>query len=337
MTLATATVNATNQSEATGINHSRTALRGTFPDLRVDANRDGIVDLSGKSDERLEDSREALFLPNLDDDAKRCAPGKDLYDDARYGIENIDPEVDSRLLACNDAQDDMVNGSRDERDLARILAIPMPDVADGAEVTVSGAPAGAIRLFIRDNGQLRAFDPSAEKVPVQTLRTGLELLLEGRDIVRDSSWDGGVQVTLNLPSGGSDSVRLRVAPLLLQHTLQRSQQVMISPKNPMRRELFYEIFKDSPEYRYKDYRFNMQLANRGYTEFRDTLDAARRSAGVEAGLKELKALEDHWTQDLFEPAYASVPAILLTLASSTHFLSPLFFPLIRNAFINTRF
>lgn len=300
MTLAFATAGASEDD-------ARKPRRGAVPDLRVDANRDGRVDLLGGSDERLEDSRSALFLANLDDDGRRCTPGKDLYDDARFGFDKIDPEVDRRLLACNDSQDEIVNGIRDELDLARVHAIPMFAAPEGAQVTVSGAPTGAIRLFIRDNGQLRAFDPHAERVPAQALRAGLELRLEGRDIVRDNSWDGTVRLTLRMPNGAADSVRLRVAPLLLQHTLQHSQQVMISPKTPMSREIFAEVFKDSPEYRYEDYLLSIQLANKGYPEFRKTLDAARRSAGVEARLKELKALEDHWTQDLFEPAYSSVP------------------------------
>lgn len=288
------------------IKHGHGSLRGVFPDLRVDANRDGRVDLDGKSDERLEDSRSALFLANLDDDGSRCAPGADLFKDAELG--NADPEVDRRLLACNDAQDEIVNGIRDELDLARIHALPMPTVAVGAQVAVSGAPAGAIRLFIRDNGQLRAFDPATEKVPAQVLRAGLDLRLEGRDIVRDSSWDGTVRVTLSLPNGAADSVRLRVAPLLLQHTLQRSQRVLVNaPLTPISREQFDELYKDIPEYRYEAYLFNLQFASTGYAPFRDTLDAARRSAGIKPGLKELNSNGDRWTQDLFEPAYSSVP------------------------------
>ncbi|WP_204369246.1 protein-arginine deiminase family protein, partial [Methylocucumis oryzae] len=302
--LTTAPAYANNSAADTGIN--RTALRGTFPDLRVDANRDGIVDLSGKSDERLEDSQLALFLPNLDDDAKRCGPGEDLYSDALFG-NDYDPKVDRRLLTCNDAQDDIVNGSRDEQDLARIHALPLPDVVDRATVVVSGAPAGAVRLFIRQGGQLRAFNPATEKVPVQALRNGLELLLEGRDIIRDNSWDGSVRVSLYLPSGAGDSVRLRVAPLLLQHTLQHSQRVLLSPYKLLSREQFEELYKDIPEYLYEDYVSDLQFFNMGYGEFRDTLNAARRSARVKPGLKELNTNTDRWTQDIFEPAYASVP------------------------------
>lgn len=299
MTLAFTTASASEDSAGP-------SWRVAVPDLRVDANRDGRIDLRGMSDEDLESSREALFLPNLDDDADRCAPGSDLFKDVN--LDKMDPEIDRQLLACNDAQDNVVNGIRDELDLARIRAVPIPDAADGATIVLGGAPTGTIRLFLRDGDQLRAFNPTTEKVPAQALRTGLELRLESRDIVRDSTWSGAVRVTLRLPNGASDTVRLRQAPLLLQHTLQRSQRVMLNTaKTPLSREEFEELYKDLPEYRYEDYLFFITSANMGYREFRKTLEAARRSAGVIRGLKELDSNGDRWTQDVFEPAYSSVP------------------------------
>ncbi|GAA2943068.1 hypothetical protein GCM10011428_72230 [Streptomyces violaceus] len=74
-------------------------------DLRADVNRDGRVDVTGDSDKWWEDSwsvgRGAVYLPNIDDDTKRCpvtGPGGR-------------PLSDAKLAACNDGTDTKVNGT----------------------------------------------------------------------------------------------------------------------------------------------------------------------------------------------------------------------------------
>ncbi|WP_204369204.1 protein-arginine deiminase family protein [Methylocucumis oryzae] len=275
-------------------------MRGTVPDLRVDANRDGVVDLSGSSDERLEDSREALFLANLDDDTRRCLLPENL-------VSLDDPAYDQKRAACNDAADNIVNGLFDERDLASIHALPMRDAPEGARIAISGAPDGSVRLFMRDSGQLRTFDPSTEPVPAQALRDGLELRLEGRDIIRDTRWNGTVRVTLSLPDGKSDTVALRQAPLLLQHTLQTSSQVILAARPKL---LSKDEFEKDPilGFTYEDYLEFQKPLIPAHKSFRDTLDAARQSAEVDKPLRQLPIDKaDMWMQDMFEPAYMSVP------------------------------
>jgi protein-arginine deiminase len=70
------------------------------------------------------------------------------------------------------------------------------------------------------------------------LRAGVELALEGRDIVRDPRrWDGEVSVTLTVTDRGratSDRVRLKVAPVLFQNDLQRAERVFAARPGPAR-------------------------------------------------------------------------------------------------------
>src|SRR5437870_2064414 len=86
---------------APAVNAGRTA---PAPRLTADVNRDGLLthaDDAAKS--AWTDARGAIFLPNLDDDERRCivdptdldAPGR---------------AVDDKLAACNDAADDRING-----------------------------------------------------------------------------------------------------------------------------------------------------------------------------------------------------------------------------------
>ncbi|MGX5207331.1 hypothetical protein ACWKT3_01290 [Streptomyces violaceus] len=78
-------------------------------DLRADVNQDGRVDAGGPSDEAGEEvwrpGRGAVFLANLDDDARRCRmrPGD---------LDRVDPAVDERLAACHDAADTRAAGDR---------------------------------------------------------------------------------------------------------------------------------------------------------------------------------------------------------------------------------
>ncbi|KOX02292.1 hypothetical protein ADK65_09020 [Streptomyces sp. NRRL B-1140] len=124
------------------------AEAGGRADLRVDVNRDGRVDVTAGSDTAGEDGwsveRGAVYLPNIDDDAKRCpvsGPGGR-------------PLSDAELAACNDGSDKKVNGTEDAADLARIRSVPLPHLPAGAtgslKLTTGGERA---HLFLKRAGK----------------------------------------------------------------------------------------------------------------------------------------------------------------------------------------
>ncbi|MEU1849473.1 protein-arginine deiminase domain-containing protein [Streptomyces sp. NPDC019990] len=249
-------------------------------DLRADVNRDGHVDVSGSADRAGEDSwsvgRGAVFLPNIDDDAKRCpvsGPGGR-------------PLSDAKLAACNDAADTKVNGSADASDLARVRSVPMSGLAAGAkgslEITKGGKHA---RLFVKRSGTWKPVT-SRTRLSAAELRSGVEFGVEGTDIVRDSAkWDGRAVVRLTVRSGAdttSDSVTLRVAPLLTQHHLQNTQQVMVT-----------EVQGEGPYSRLQQ-KFVRELAKEV------------KKAGVTTPLVTFTKYADPWAQDFVEPAYVSM-------------------------------
>ncbi|RJQ70521.1 hypothetical protein D5S17_29195 [Pseudonocardiaceae bacterium YIM PH 21723] len=183
-----------------------------LPLLLADSNRDGVADFRDAGSRQ-----DAIFLPNLDDSARRCVPTEaDLYGPA--------PAADVRMAACNDAADEVVNGDEDLKDLAPLVLRP-------AKVSGPGrisADTDKVRLFVLRDGQWISLGTGGE-LSEQELRHGAQLRLEGRDIVRDrAAWNGRVTVTVSLPRGRSDSVRLRVAPVLLQNDLRAPTMVVTS-------------------------------------------------------------------------------------------------------------
>jgi protein-arginine deiminase len=249
-------------------------------DLRADTNRDGKVDLEDPADDTDEDTWDkahgAIFLANIDDDQKSCPITGTDYD----------------LAACNDAADEVVNGPDDLLDLARLRAKPWAEAPDDATGTIalSEAAAGKVRLFRSDaEGNFTKFDPAADTLSVDELRAGVELALEGLDILRDDSWDGFVDVTLTVKGGeaaafeaASDVVRLRLAPVMTRHHLDPAEKIYVA-----------------------------KLSGTESTSMRADLKAAATAAGVPGGVDELsssKVSGDQWTQDYFETAYTSMPA-----------------------------
>ncbi|WP_078919164.1 protein-arginine deiminase domain-containing protein [Streptomyces sp. NRRL S-481] len=249
-------------------------------DLRADVNRDGRVDVSGSSDKTGEDGwsvgRGAVFLPNIDDDTKRCpvtGPGGS-------------PLSDAKLAACNDATDTKVNGSADASDLARVRSMPMPGLPAGVqgslEITAGGKHA---RLFVKRSGTW-VLVTSGTRLTAAELRSGVEFGVEGTDVVRDSAkWDGRTVVRLTVQAGSrstSDSVTLRVAPLLTHHHLQNTQQVMVT-----------EVQGEGPYSRLQQ-KFVRELAKEV------------EKAGVTTPLVKFTKYADPWAQDFVEPAYVSM-------------------------------
>ncbi len=249
-------------------------------DLRADVNRDGRVDVTGGSDKAGENSwsveRGAVYLPNLDDDTKRCpvtGPGGK-------------PLSDAKLAACNDGSDTKVNGSADADDLARVRSVPMPDLGKDAKGTLKVTTGGKhTHLFLKRSGKW-VLVTSKTRLSAAELRSGAEFGVEGTDVVRDSAkWDGRAVVRLTVTSGRtstSDSVTLRVAPLLTQHHLQNTQQVMVT-----------EVQGQGPYSRLQQ-------------KFVAELGKEVKKAGITAPLVTFKKYADPWAQDFVEPAYVSM-------------------------------
>ena len=88
----------------------------------------------------------------------------------------------------------------------------------------------SLRLFKNTGPSFELFDPASDQLSTVELRAGVELAVEGLDLVRDAAvWDGFADLTLvvdcGTPAGNggrasaSDTVRLRLAPVLFRHHL----------------------------------------------------------------------------------------------------------------------
>ena len=248
-------------------------------DLRADANRDGVVDTGEPSDdddeERWDADRGAIFIANIDDDELACP----IVDD------------DEELAACNDAADERVNGAKDRLDLARLRTVPWPEAPDDAAAAITLSPPGHryVRIFREVDGQLQVYEPGTE-IGAVAIRSGIELALEGTDIVRDAAvWDGSLEITFDVDSGTgpngpwpdySDTVRMHLAPVIFRHHLHDADVVYVS---------HFEGWPASDV-------------------FVDDVEQAVSDAGVPEGLVRLTDVGDQWTQDFLETAYMSLPS-----------------------------
>lgn len=251
-------------------------------DLRADNNRNGTVDLDDPTEDDAEDTWDqkhgAIFLANIDDDLKVCVT---------KGVSDVD------LPACNDAANDTIDGDADLLDLAPLKTAPWAEVPEGARGTfeISAKAAPYVRLFKKTPDGFVAFDPAAEALTSAEIAAGVELLLEGKDVVRDSAvWDGTVDITFHIvfdgvPNGrpafdATDKVRMRVAPVLLQHHVSPAEKVFAT---------------SIPE----------ESANLFRADIGKAVDTAKTKDGFEA----LPIGDyDPWTQDFFETGYMSMPA-----------------------------
>ncbi|MBX5482237.1 MAG: protein-arginine deiminase [Myxococcaceae bacterium] len=253
-------------------------------DLRADVNRDGVVDLSpGAADDVDEDTWDAthgaVFLANIDDDQKQCPYSNQLSD--------------VQLAKCNDAADEVINGDDDLLDLAWLKSVPWPQAPDTATatVTVTLGTEQYVRLFRESDGALLDFAPGTT-LDAAALRSGLVLAIEARDIVRDTAkWDGYVDVSLTVstapgtPSNQilTDTVRLRVSPVMLFHHLEKAETVFVTDAKGD---------PDSPK-------------------FQADIVAAANAAGTANPVYKVylnRGYPDQWTQDFFENGYMAMPA-----------------------------
>ncbi|MEU9663152.1 protein-arginine deiminase domain-containing protein [Streptomyces chartreusis] len=249
-------------------------------DLRADVNRDGQVDLTGSTDTTGEDTwssgRGAVYLPNIDDDTKRCpvtGPGGR-------------PLSDAKLAACNDASDTKVNGTADAADLARIRSVPMRGLPSGAKGSVKVTTgAKQTRVYLKRAGNWVMITPQTS-LSAAELRSGVEFGVEATDIIRDTrKWDGRTVIRLTVTAGGestSDSVTLRVAPLLTHHHLQKTQQMMVTKLN---RDADWSGLQG---------------------KFVTDLKKEAEKAGITRPLVTFDKYQDPWAQDFVEPAYVSM-------------------------------
>jgi protein-arginine deiminase len=249
------------------------------------------------------------FLANIDDDAGVCqARAKQIVADAapreqaqeqafhqrKQELEELaktDPEraerefqelqhnhrieqyqTDRDLAACNDAADEVVNGPRDELDLTKLHLWS----STGGEVVI---PANTHVFIKRANWEILR---PGTNLSADELRHGVELGLEGTDVIRDSAvWDGRVTVRF-----GDASVTLKEAPLITQNDTQPVEQVFAADRS-----------KDAPD-------------------FDKTLSDAV------PGLRKLDLGNDKWMQDILEPMYETRDGhgmrVLLTSVDSMH-------------------
>ncbi|MEV5315651.1 protein-arginine deiminase family protein [Streptomyces sp. NPDC052610] len=265
---------------ATPLSPAHAAGPSPSPDLRADVNRDGTVDVTGGSDKAGEDgwtvARGAVHLPNLDDDTKRCPT---TGPDGR-------PLSDAKLAACDDASDSKVNGTADAADLARVRSVPMSGVAADAKGSVQVTKgAKHTHVFLKRSGKWVLVTPDT-RLTAAELRSGVEFGVEATDVIRDSAkWDGRAVIRLTVSSGGrssSDSVTLRVAPLLTHHHLQNTQQVMVTKVN------------GAGEYGRLQRKFVKELAKEV------------ENAGITKPLVTFEKYGDPWAQDFVEPAYVGM-------------------------------
>ena len=282
------------------------ALAAPPADLRADVNRDGVASLADPADDLGEDAWDAAHgasvLPNVDDDGRRC----------RVRLRGV---PDRAIAGCNDATDAIVNGPQDELDLAPLAVAAWPDAPDDASATVALAEPGRGRLFVRRNGALVAL--AGGRLTLAELRSGAALALEARDIVRDTRvWSGYLTVVLTESAAAestSDTVRLRVAPVLFQHDLMPVSRLLATPPVPSDAGEFAfspNAFDPSDTPTVRALAAGRALSSSGQRALFDGLTRGLERAGLGARVQNLRpSRTDIWTQDVFEPGFASVPSV----------------------------
>jgi protein-arginine deiminase len=243
--------------------------------LLVDANRDGLADDTDAGLDRASWNERlgAVFLANIDDDSLRC-PKTATTDDA--------------LAACNDAADEVVNGEDDALDLAplRVVATLVPE-GGTVEVAAQGAGAGRVRLFAKRGGAFVDGTTATLTLTTEEATAGIDLGLEGLDIVRDATvWDGLVELALTVKDAAgtvvaSDLARMRVAPLFLSHHLLQAERTFAT-------------------------KFSAAMDDGSSAKFCTDMGAATQGASVTGGFTPIST-DDQWAQDYFETAFTTMP------------------------------
>ncbi|KAF4954326.1 hypothetical protein FGADI_5349 [Fusarium gaditjirri] len=247
------------------------------------SNRDGRVDLDGFSDTisktRWTEESGAIFLHNIGDTDRRCSRAMAL---------NSQDLSNEELDDCNDASD---NTQRAPQYLAPLKTVPIKTLPENANGTVT-VPEATRRKFVRifqKQGQNWVYIDNNHTFSQQELNVGLDLGIDARDTRRPKGWDGRVTVRFTVQVGEtklSDTVMLRVAPVLTHHHLQKVQQVLAVQGNVI----------NHPD-----------LVDHYLVNFTNTLDSMIKDAGLKNDLYLFKSAGGKWAQDFVEPAYASMP------------------------------
>ncbi len=171
-------------------------------DLDVDSDRDGTVE-NNSDDDASEHfwsaTSGAVFYLNIDDDDNDGLP---------------------------DNSGSFVTGSEDAFDLARIVVRKFDAAPSDGTAKILASPANRSRLF-RNGGStwsLLSGTGSSFPLPIADIIAGeIELGIEATSRA-DSTWNGEIVLTLEIRDGGgsligADLVRLRCAPLILDHNL----------------------------------------------------------------------------------------------------------------------
>ncbi len=273
------------------------------PDIRADTNRDGVIDMLGASDRAP--GKTTLFLPNIDDSARRCA-----FFDAC----TAQPLSDAELASCHDAagDDDKVHV---RQYLAPVRTTRLADVSDDAVGTVAALPEehdGRVRVFRKVGGAAAASNNSSSSISSgwrrvygdmalssRLLRAGMQLGLDARELVTDaerSGWNGSIRLRFSVSDGSVtafDEVAFELAPVLLYHHGQRVDTLVAASGDGIQ-------------------------TSRAQAAFLAALNDARRSSKIDKPLVLLNATasymdpppaDDNWAQDYFEPVYASMSGL----------------------------
>ncbi|KAL2692378.1 hypothetical protein Neosp_002785 [[Neocosmospora] mangrovei] len=246
------------------------------PQILADTNRDGIINhLDTVNKDIWTSSRGAIFLPNIGDRQNRCS-GVDLV---KQPLSNLE------LAACNDASGDHLLTPEYAAPLKTLPLKNLSKNAVGSIYTNPKSTLGRVRIFWQSqDSDWSLVDPQIT-FNATSLAAGLTLVIDGRELVTDSSiWDGLVNITFSVTdvdATASDTVAMKQAPVLIHHHLQ-APEVVLSTDGSITTSTWQTGFIDSVQNALENLDRNIPLFL-----FNET--------------------DDIWAQDFLEPGYASMP------------------------------
>ncbi|KAF9767497.1 hypothetical protein IL306_015318 [Fusarium sp. DS 682] len=176
--------------------------------------------------------------------------------------------------------------------LASLKTVPIAAASEKAKGTLT-VPDAIQRKFVRifqKEGKNWVYIDAKHTFSQKDLQAGLDLGIDARDTRRPKGWDGRVTVRFNVQDGdvkSSDTVMLRVAPVLTHHHLQKGNNT-----DPY------------------------------LVDFTNNLHSATKAAGLKKDLYLFNHSDDIWAQDFVEPGYASMPGPEGTVSIRIIILSP---------------
>ncbi|UCC40589.1 MAG: hypothetical protein JSV96_03855 [Candidatus Aminicenantes bacterium] len=194
--------------------------------IAADVNRDGKVDFitdhSGKN--QWTSTRGAIFFNNNDSDQNTHTP---------------------------DHADDVINGTKDLKDLSVLKVKRIPDLPQDSQITISvdEDSISRVRIFLKvTNKSYKSIDlmNDANINPALLAQRELELRIEANSYA-NRNWDGEVEVTLSIKNitgkAISDTVKLKVAPFVLLSNLNKGKTLYVRDF-PGRNDEFIKSLKE---------------------------------------------------------------------------------------------